>query len=177
MAGEKEGVEVLQVIPELEAMAGEAAALDVEMGPEPVQAPGGGPEAAPGFGGEVEELAAVLTLCSTVVAPALPYVAAIYTPEVCRRLAGAAVPVLNKYGLTVGGMFDKWGPEVGLLVVAAPVAIQTVAAHKQWKAEQEERAQLVKMRKEADARQHFELTRGVGEGAKPPVEQGASGGD
>lgn len=178
MAGKEEAGAVAT---ELEAMTNEAAALDFEIGPEPAQsaAPGVGQGAPVGPGSEVEELAAVLTLCATVLSPALPYVGAIYTPETCQRLAGAAVPVLSKYGMTVGGMFDKWGAEVGLLVVAAPVAVQTVAAHRQWKAEQAEREKLARMRREADAKAHFEITRGLGDGAAPAqaVESGAVDGD
>lgn len=70
-----------------------------------------------------------------VLSPALPYVPTVYTPAAIKALAAAIVPVANKYGLSVGGIMS--GPEVGLLMVAGPLALATVVAHKQWRAEQD----------------------------------------
>ncbi|MBY4945087.1 hypothetical protein K6V92_00415 [Cupriavidus respiraculi] len=76
-----------------------------------------------------------LTLLVTVLSPALPYLPTIYTPQTIEALSGAIVPVADKYGLNVGGIMS--GPEIGLLMVAGPLALATVVAHKQWRAEQD----------------------------------------
>ncbi|WP_423197151.1 hypothetical protein DFLDMN_000728 [Cupriavidus sp. H19C3] len=76
-----------------------------------------------------------LNVLVAALSPALPYVPTIYTPEAIKALAAAIVPVANKYGLSVGGIMA--GPEIGLLMVAGPLALATVVAHKQWRAEQE----------------------------------------
>lgn len=76
-----------------------------------------------------------ITLLVTVLAPALPYLPAIYTPDTIKALAGAIVPVANKYGLDVGGMMS--GPEIGLLLVAAPLGLSTYVAHRAWRAQQD----------------------------------------
>lgn len=77
-----------------------------------------------------------LTVLVAALGPALPYLPTIYTPDTIRALAGAIVPVADKYGLSVGGIMA--GPEIGLLMVAGPLALATVVAHKQWRAERDE---------------------------------------
>lgn len=76
-----------------------------------------------------------ISLVVAVLSPALPYLPGIYTPDTIKALSGAIVPVADKYGLNVGGMMG--GPEVGLLLIAAPLGLSTYVAHKQWKAQQE----------------------------------------
>ncbi|WP_444632774.1 hypothetical protein [Cupriavidus oxalaticus] len=76
-----------------------------------------------------------LTVLVAALSPALPYLPTIYTPDSIQALARAIVPVADKYGLSVGGLMS--GPEVGLLLVAGPLALATVVAHKQWRAEQD----------------------------------------
>lgn len=159
-AAEVKAEEVAAVSPELVALAGEAAALDGELGPAPVEAVAPGQEAAPAAN-EAEELAGILALCAAMVAPALPYVGEIYTPETCQRVAQAAVPVMEKYGLSTAGLFGRFGPEIGLAIVVAPLAVQTAVAHKAWK----EKQRVIALRREADARQHLENTRNLEPGS------------
>jgi len=84
----------------------------------------------------VAETAAAFGVVVAVLSPLLPYVGAIYTDDRIKALAGAYVPVAEKYGWeSGGGFFDKWGAEIALLAVAGPMAAQTVAAHRAWMAE------------------------------------------
>lgn len=75
-----------------------------------------------------DEIAAMLSTVALLLAPLYPSVAAIYTPETCKALGDAAAPVLEKYGVSVGGLFDRWGAEITLASVAVPVALQTMQA-------------------------------------------------
>lgn len=164
-AAEVQKEEVAAVVPELAALASEAAALDAEFGPAPeVAAPG----AAEPVADEAAEIAAVLMLCAELVKPALPYVADIYTPEAVGRIAAAAVPVMQKYGVTMSGLFGRFGPEIGLAIAVTPVVVQTAVAHKAWKHQQE----LAELRRQADARQHFENSRGLKSGELGAAQSG-----
>lgn len=44
------------------------------------------------------------------------------------RIAAAASPVMEKYGLSLGGLFGKWGAEINLAFVLAQVALPLSAA-------------------------------------------------
>lgn len=113
---------------ELDQLAAAAAAVDnmTEQG-----APGAD---LPGASGEVhqadqsDEVAALLLTVSGLLAPMFPSLAGIYTRETCASLGKAAAPVLAKYELSVGGLFDRWGAEIALLGVALPVGLATVQA-------------------------------------------------
>lgn len=83
-----------------------------------------------------QEWADTISVLVAALSPMLPYLPAIYTPDTIQALSRAIVPVADKYGLSVGGLMS--GPEVGLLMVAAPLALATVGAHKQWRAAQDE---------------------------------------
>ena len=76
-----------------------------------------------------------LTVLVAALGPALPYLPTIYTPDTIKALANAIVPVASKYDLSVGGMMA--GPEIGLLMVAGPLALSTYVAHKAWRAQQD----------------------------------------
>lgn len=82
-----------------------------------------------------DEWTMTLTVLVTALSPALPYLPAIYTPDTIRALAGAIVPVASKYGLSVGGIMS--GPEIGLLMVAGPLALSTYVAHRAWREQQD----------------------------------------
>lgn len=92
----------------------------------------------------VAETAAAFGVAVAVLSPLLPYVGAIYTDDRIQALAGAYVPVAEKYGwASGGGFFEKWGAEIALLAVAGPMAAQTVAAHRAWMAEREKASNQV----------------------------------
>jgi hypothetical protein len=54
--------------------------------------------------------------------------------KVLTELAAKTVPVLDKYGLSLAGVGDMFGPELRLLVVVAPLAYVTYKTHKAYKA-------------------------------------------
>lgn len=125
MSGEGEVIE--EGGAELAALGGAAAALDAEIGagdfgPAPDVPAEVGPDA-------TAETAAVLKMAVALLSPMLPYLPEIYTEDKIIALAGAYVPVAEKYGWTSGGWFDKYGPEIVLAATALPLAFQTKQAH------------------------------------------------
>lgn len=111
---------------ELDQLAIEAAALDAGAAAQQPEfsAPG---EAAPGKSETIAaEVAALLVTTAAMLAPMFPSLASIYTEATCQRLGEAAAPVMEKYNLSVGGLFDRWGAEITLAATALPVGIATL---------------------------------------------------
>lgn len=104
----------------LDNLAAEAAALDVAAD---AAAPGAAEEAP--AADVAAEIAALLKTASAMLTPAFPSLSEIYNDVTCRQLGEAAAPVLAKYGVSLGGIFDRWGPEITLAAVALPVSIAT----------------------------------------------------
>lgn len=130
-------MESIAKIPELEALAGEAAQADIEAGQSP-----GATDQEEGHkttittsievsGDEVAELSGLLCMVAGLFAPLLPRVASIYTPETCAVLAAATLPVMRKHGWSVPGMLSKWGDEFALAVVVLPLGVATYKAAKE----------------------------------------------
>ena len=57
----------------------------------------GAPARGPDYQGEARDVVNTLV---AIAAPAFPSLAPIYTPEVCERIAAAAAPVMEKYGVS-----------------------------------------------------------------------------
>lgn len=72
------------------------------------------------------EVAALLQTVAGILTPAFPCLAEIYNEATCQRLGEAAAPVMDKYEVSVGGLFERWGAEITLAAVALPVGIATV---------------------------------------------------
>lgn len=107
--------------PELEQLLARADEADAAAAPPP---PGGAaaapaPEPAPDPAKELEPLLMVLR---TFVVRLRPSLSPVWTEGAMRDIAAAVPPVLDKYGLTVGGIFAAWGPELALIAATAPVA-------------------------------------------------------
>lgn len=81
-----------------------------------------------------DEWKAALSVLILVATPMLPFLPTIYTDDAVMALARAIVPVAEKYGWNGSDFFAKWGPEIGLAMTAAPLAMQTARA---WKAMQD----------------------------------------
>lgn len=107
-------------ISELDQLAAKAAALDAQPAPDMPAAVPEKPKA--DVAGEV---AALLKMVAGMLAPAFPSLATIYTDATCNQLGQAAAPVMDKYGVSVGGLFDRWGAEFTLAATALPVALAT----------------------------------------------------
>lgn len=100
-----------------------AAAIDAaaEAGPEVI--PGAEVPPPPDVAAEVS---ALLLAVAGILTPAFPSLARIYDEPTCKRLGAATAPVLEKYGVSVGGLFDRFGAEISLIATAFPVAVATV---------------------------------------------------
>lgn len=112
---------------DLEQLSAAAAAVDsmAEAGADlPVAA---APDAQADSAGEV---AALLSVVAGMLSPLFPSLPGIYDQATCRKLGDAAAPVLEKYDVSVGGVFERWGAEITLAAVALPVAIATAQAIK-----------------------------------------------
>ena len=77
-----------------------------------------------------QEIAGMLQMIAGVLQPVLPSVAKIYSPEVCGAVGGAVAPVCIKHGWLQGGIGGKYGEEIMMLVVVAPLAWATMEATK-----------------------------------------------
>lgn len=131
-------VEEMETGGELAALGAHAAALDAEVGADDFGPAPGAPGGAADIGPDpVAETSAVLSMVVGMLSPLLPYLPEIYTPEKIAALAGAYVPVAEKYGWQSAGWLDKYGAEVVLIATAAPVAMQTAQAHRAWQAARE----------------------------------------
>ena len=62
--------------------------------------------------------------------PLYPSLINIYTLEVRAKLAARTGALMNKYGWTTGGLLEKWGAEVGFIVVIIPLIGKTSEAIK-----------------------------------------------
>lgn len=109
---------------ELEKLEGQAAELDAQAAT--ADNPNAPPEAEAVPVDIAAEVAALIQTAAGILTPAFPSLGTIYTPETCKRLGDAAAPVMEKYGVSVGGLFDRWGAEITLAAVAFPVVIATV---------------------------------------------------
>ena len=94
---------------------------------------GAGPEAAPGVseGGAMDaftEAKSVIAFCVALFVPMYPSLERVYTDDAQDVLARVAVPLMQKYDLSLGGFFEKWGPEINFAIVAFPLGQATLAA-------------------------------------------------
>lgn len=107
----------------LDALEAEARAVDLAVAPAPVADEKAQAATAPA--NEVAELAALITILSSMFVPVFPSLANIYTPETISSLASAAVPVMQKRGWSTSELLGKYAEELALAAVAAPVALAT----------------------------------------------------
>jgi len=102
------------------------------------------PVAAPGAAAPpidyAREASDLIEFCHTLYVPLFPSLGDVYTPEVRQRIAAAAVPVMQKYGFSLGDFFGKWAPEIGLAVTVAPLIPPTLAAIRRDRAVRENAA-------------------------------------
>jgi hypothetical protein len=88
----------------------------------------GGPDAAARTAALATEIRDLLNVASKMVAPMLPRVASIYSPETCAAVGGAVAPVCVKRGWLQGGITGGWGEEISAAVVIVPLSIATYYA-------------------------------------------------
>lgn len=110
---------------EINALAAQAAAIETEINalPETAAAPGSATTST----SEAESLD-LIKFAVVLFTPIFPSIGKVYSEPAQRRLAAVVAPVMEKYGWTVGGIFEKWGAEINLAVVAVPLAMETLKA-------------------------------------------------
>lgn len=108
---------------ELAQIQAEAAAL------EPPPAAAGQADAAPAVPVDyVAEARGVVDIAAELLATVGPRTEAALTEERRARIAGAAGPLMQKYGLSLGVVFERWGAEINFLFAAVVVGRPIAAA-------------------------------------------------
>lgn len=120
---ENKPAEETKLSPELAQLAAEAAALEGETKPADPNAPA--PEAPVDY---LTDAKGIVDMASEALGAFYPSTLAVMVPEKRDRIATALVPVMQKYGITLGVLFGKWGEEIGLCFALAQVAIPIATA-------------------------------------------------
>ncbi|MFG6440526.1 hypothetical protein [Roseateles sp. LKC17W] len=98
-----------------------AAAADAEIAGQAAALPGAAPAEPPPDQGA--ELAAMLQMGVAMASPALPFLPACYTPEVCGQIGTAFAAVAEKHGWNLSAVKS---PELALAVVTIPPTVAAV---------------------------------------------------
>lgn len=105
------------------------------------QQPEGGPQAvAQAATTSADELRALLGVVKAIVSPMSPTIERVWTDQVLDTVAPAASAVMDKYGMTLGGL-ERWGPEIALAIAVIPPVVATVQGMK-MEAEDRRRARI-----------------------------------
>lgn len=72
----------------------------------------------------------VIRFATTLFFPLYPSLARVYTEERQEQLAQVSAPLMQKYGLSLGMLFERWGAEINFAIVALPLAKETASAIK-----------------------------------------------
>lgn len=72
----------------------------------------------------------IIRFATTLFFPLYPSLARVYTEERQEQLAVVSAPLMRKYGLSLGALFERWGAEINFAIVAAPLAGETAKAIK-----------------------------------------------
>lgn len=70
----------------------------------------------------------LLTMAVQLLAPMFPSLGQVYTPKTINALASVTVPLANKYGWDVGGLFGRYAEEVAFIAVALPLGMASYQA-------------------------------------------------
>jgi hypothetical protein len=113
-------------VSELAALAGQAAAMDAQIQahivqPEPVA------EVQPDSGADIR---VAIEVIGAMLTPVYPSAGATLTKN-AEAMGASAAPVLAKYGIDAGGLFARFGPEIGMLAVWLPVGLEVVRGVRQ----------------------------------------------
>lgn len=111
----------------------------------------------------IEEARGLIDLGVSLAVPFFPSLDKVYTADAKDRLARAAAPLLEKYGLSISSLFAKWKEEIDFAFVALPLVLQTV------RAVQADRAAKVK----ADKEEAEKIAKGLHGGFKAAEAAGA----
>jgi hypothetical protein len=109
--------------PELASLEAEAQALESTTAPIDPNAPA--PEAPVDY---LTDAKGVVDMASEALGAFYPSTLAVLLPEKRDRIANALAPVMQKYGMSLGVIFGKWGEEIGLLFALSTVVIPLATA-------------------------------------------------
>jgi len=110
---------------ELQQLQSQAAALDAELNTPAASLPPPGQTVEPATVDPLAEARDLIQFSVTLLAPLYPSVERIYTKDTQEKLAKVSAPLMAKYGLTLSGLFEKWGAEINFALVAIPLALET----------------------------------------------------
>lgn len=86
------------------------------------------------------EAKGLIDFAVTLFVPLFPSLDAVYTEQARGNLANVSAPLMEKYGWSMGSIFEKWGAEINFAMIAVPLAIQTNKAIRADMAERREQA-------------------------------------
>lgn len=108
---------------DLNQLKAEAAEIDAEF------IPAGSPESETRPGMDyLMEARNLIEFAVTLFVPLFPSLANVYTDAAKVALANASAPMMEKYNMSMGGLFEKWGPEINFAMVSFPLGLQTYRA-------------------------------------------------
>lgn len=93
----------------------------------------------------------VIRFAATLFCPLYPSLARVYTEERQEQLAQVSAPLMQKYGFSLGTLFERWGAEINFAIVALPLAKETAGAIKHDNQVRKEAAEREAREKEAAA--------------------------
>ncbi|KRB70489.1 hypothetical protein [Noviherbaspirillum sp. Root189] len=93
----------------------------------------------------------VIRFATTLFFPLYPSLERVYTEARQEQLAMVSAPLMQKYGLSMGTIFERWGAEINFALVALPLAKETAAAVKHDNQQRKEAAAREAKEKEASA--------------------------
>lgn len=70
----------------------------------------------------------LLDVAGSILFPLYPSLERVYPENVRDRIAAAAAPVMEKYGLRLDDIFGRWAPELGLAFAVLPLVTPTLEA-------------------------------------------------
>lgn len=113
---------------ELAALGAQAGMLDAELsstGPEAIVAQQEAEQSAEQQNVNTGQVRMILALAVPILGKLYPSIADIYTDPTCDQVATVLGPVLTKYGVDLGDLGSKWGPEIAAAMVCGPLAVAT----------------------------------------------------
>jgi hypothetical protein len=137
-----------------QAQAESLAALAAQVLPEGSQEgqQAGGVSGGVAIGGAISEAQDVIEFAANLFFPLFPSLVQVYPKEVRENLAEVSAPLMEKYGITLGELFKKWGAEIRFGMVALPLASATVKAVKYDNMQRKLAEQEAKAAKEKEAK-------------------------
>jgi hypothetical protein len=95
-----------------------------------------------------QEARELIRFAATLFFPLYPSLERVYTETRQEQLAQVSAPLMAKYNLSLGAMFERWGAEINFALVAVPLVGETVKAVKA-----DNQARELRQREEQEAKE------------------------